>query len=65
MYKMMSEFERSLAVVIGINKYQNGIARLQTAVPDAIAIAEILLRKYQYELINPKFFSVVFLSSNL
>ena len=33
----MSEFDRSLAVVIGINEYQNGIDALQTAVPDAIA----------------------------
>ena len=31
----MSEFPRSLAVVIGINNYQNGIDTLQTAVADA------------------------------
>ncbi|MEM9273885.1 MAG: hypothetical protein AAGA80_13095 [Cyanobacteria bacterium P01_F01_bin.143] len=35
----MSEFDRSLAIVIGINDYQNGIDPLQTAVPNAIAIA--------------------------
>ncbi len=51
----MNEFERSLAVVIGINDYQNGIAPLQTAVPDVIAIAEILQSTYQYEIIHPEF----------
>ncbi len=40
----MSEFSSSLAVVIGINDYQNGIDRLNTAVPDAVAIA-IIARK--------------------
>jgi uncharacterized caspase-like protein len=51
----MSEFERSLAIVIGINDYQNGIARLKTAVPDAGAIATILQESYQYQLIHPNF----------
>lgn len=51
----MSEFERSLAVVIGINDYQNGIARLKTAVPDAVAIATILQDRYQYQLVHPTF----------
>ncbi|MEM9273881.1 MAG: caspase family protein, partial [Cyanobacteria bacterium P01_F01_bin.143] len=49
----MSEFDRSLAIVIGINDYQNGIDKLQTAVPDASAIAEILHQTYKYELIHP------------
>ena len=35
----MSEFDRNLAIVIGINDYQNGIDKLNTAVPDAVAIA--------------------------
>ncbi|MGL5939085.1 MAG: eIF2A-related protein [Waterburya sp.] len=51
----MSEFARSLAVVIGINEYQNGIARLKTAVPDAVAIATILKDSYQYQLVHPNF----------
>ncbi len=51
----MAEFKRSLAVVIGINEYHNGIARLKTAVPDAIAIAEILKDHYQYQLVHPNF----------
>ncbi|MEM9276431.1 MAG: caspase family protein [Cyanobacteria bacterium P01_F01_bin.143] len=50
----MSDFKRSLAVVIGINDYQNGIAPLQTAVPDAKAIAKILKNQYNYELIHPE-----------
>lgn len=53
--KLMSEFARSLAVVIGINKYQNGIAQLKTAVPDAIAIASILQDSYQYQLVHPNY----------
>ena len=51
----MSEFARSLAVVIGINKYQNGIAQLKTAVPDAMAIAHILKNSYQYQLVHPDY----------
>ena len=51
----MNEFERSLAVVIGINKYQNGIAPLQTAVPDALAIAKILQDTYNFQLVHPDF----------
>ena len=51
----MTEFSRSLAVVIGINEYQNGIARLKTAVPDAVAIATILRDSYQYQLVHPDF----------
>jgi WD40 repeat protein len=45
----MSEFERSLAVVIGINNYQNGISQLQTAANDAAELAQILREKYNYE----------------
>ena len=49
----MTKFDRSLAVVIGINDYKNGIAFLKTAVPDAVAIATILRDTYQYQLIHP------------
>ncbi len=51
----MSEFTNSFAVFIGINNYQNGIDTLQTAVLDAVAIAEILQNIYKYELIHPDF----------
>ena len=51
----MTEFSRSLAIVIGINEYHHGIANLKTAVPDAIAIATILQDSYQYQLIHPSF----------
>ena len=46
----MSEFSRDLAVVIGINDYQNGIPALQTAQPDADRMAQILEEeRYGYE----------------
>ena len=45
-----SEFKLTLAVVIGINNYQNGIPTLGTARQDAEAIAEILERDYEYQL---------------
>lgn len=44
----MAEIKRSLAVVIGINQYVNGIPELKTAVNDAIEIAHTLETKYQY-----------------
>ncbi|MDJ0636342.1 MAG: caspase family protein [Xenococcaceae cyanobacterium MO_188.B29] len=50
----MTEFSRSLAIVIGINEYHNGVAHLKTAVPDAIAIATILQDSYQYQLVHPR-----------
>ncbi|MGK7896324.1 MAG: caspase family protein [Xenococcus sp. (in: cyanobacteria)] len=49
----MTEFNRSLAVVIGINDYHNGIDSLQTAVPDAFAIATLLQKSYEYQLVHP------------
>jgi Caspase domain len=44
-----SEFKLNLAVVIGINDYQNGISTLGTARQDAEAIAKILETDYQYQ----------------
>jgi WD40 repeat protein/energy-coupling factor transporter ATP-binding protein EcfA2 len=44
-----SEFKLNLAVVIGINDYQNGIPILGTARQDAEAIATILQTNYQYQ----------------
>jgi WD40 repeat protein len=45
-----TNFDRNLAVVIGINRYNsNGIHDLKTAVGDAIAIAELLEKEYAYK----------------
>jgi WD40 repeat protein len=44
-----SEFSLNLAVVIGINNYQNGIPALGTAKQDAEAIAAILENDYNYQ----------------
>ncbi|MFN5515308.1 MAG: caspase domain-containing protein [Cyanobacteriota bacterium] len=44
-----SEFSLSLAVVIGINNYQNGIPSLGNAKQDAEAIAAILENDYKYQ----------------
>ena len=43
------EFQRHLAIIIGINDYINGVRPLETAVPDAEEIARILQDQYQYE----------------
>ncbi|MEL7036319.1 MAG: caspase family protein [Cyanobacteria bacterium J06592_8] len=45
-------FNRNIAVVIGINNYQNGIHRLKTAVNDAEAIANLLEQEYKYQTIR-------------
>jgi hypothetical protein len=42
-------FARSLAVVIGIDRYCNGIPSLQTAVNDALVIAARLSEQHAYE----------------
>ncbi len=45
-----TNFDRNLAVVIGINRYDsNGIHDLKTAVGDAIAIADLLEKEYAYK----------------
>jgi hypothetical protein len=44
----MPELKRSLAVVIGINQYINGIPALGTPVNDATRIAQTLEENYQY-----------------
>ena len=41
------QFNRNFAVVIGINDYTNGIRELETAVPDAYKLAQILQKQYQ------------------
>jgi hypothetical protein len=47
-----SEFKLNLAVVVGINDYQNGVPALGTARQDAEAIARILRDDYQYQVIK-------------
>jgi hypothetical protein len=47
----MAEIKRSLAVVIGIDQYSNGIPALQTAVNDAEEIAATLKSKYEYQVV--------------
>jgi hypothetical protein len=44
----MAEFSRSIAIVIGINQYQNGIPALKTAVADATAISQVLKLNHNY-----------------
>ncbi|MEL7067778.1 MAG: caspase family protein [Cyanobacteria bacterium J06581_3] len=46
------DFEQSIAIVIGIDRYQNGIAPLRTAVSDASAIAQTLSTDHGYEVIS-------------
>lgn len=43
------DFNLDLAIVIGVNEYQNGIPALETATPDAEAIAAILENDYKYQ----------------
>jgi Caspase domain len=45
----MSEFARNLAIVIGINNYQNSISPLRNAVNDATKLKQILEQKHQYD----------------
>lgn len=42
-------FAQNLAVVIGVNQYGNGIARLQTAAQDATALAQLLKSEHAYD----------------
>ena len=48
----MNGFTRSLAIVIGINKHQDGITRIKTVVPDVVAIARILQDSSPYQLVH-------------
>ncbi len=47
--KPFEPFERNIAVIIGINQYQNGIPILKTPVNDARRLAKILEDKYEYK----------------
>ena len=45
----MTNFTHNLALIVGINQYQNGIAKLNTAKPDAETLADILRDNYKYQ----------------
>ena len=45
----MSEFSRSMAFIIGINNYTNGIYPLQNAENDAKKLVELLREKHNYQ----------------
>jgi WD40 repeat protein len=45
----MANFQRNLAVVIGINDYQNQVPKLKTAKNDAEVLAKLLTDSHQYE----------------
>ncbi|MEG4595347.1 caspase family protein [Microcoleus sp. F8_C2] len=45
----MTNFTQNLAIIIGINQYQYGIAELKTAKPDAETLANLLRDEYQYQ----------------
>lgn len=47
----MSEFNRSLAIVLGIDEYENGIPKLRTATRDAKALSRILRKRHGYEVV--------------
>jgi len=46
------DFDNSVAVVIGIDRYGHGISPLRTAVADASAIAQVLAQKHNYTVIT-------------
>ncbi|MBW4510898.1 MAG: caspase family protein [Scytonematopsis contorta HA4267-MV1] len=45
----MSDFNRNLAFIIGINEYRNGISQLHSATNDAKRLVEILREKHNYQ----------------
>lgn len=40
-------FHRSFAIILGINNYENGIPKLETPVPDALKLAQIIQQQHQ------------------
>ncbi|MBR8840657.1 MAG: caspase family protein [Stigonema ocellatum SAG 48.90 = DSM 106950] len=48
----MTKIARSFAITIGINKYINPLPVLETAVNDAKEVANVLAKKYQYEVLS-------------
>jgi WD40 repeat protein/energy-coupling factor transporter ATP-binding protein EcfA2 len=52
MVSFMADIKRSFAVIVGVNKYINGIPELKTAVNDAQKIAQTLETKYEYQVLQ-------------
>ncbi|NJN86967.1 MAG: hypothetical protein HC881_12570, partial [Leptolyngbyaceae cyanobacterium SL_7_1] len=46
------KFNQSLAVIIGIDNYSNGIARLKNPVNDAKKLADVLQNQHKYEVLT-------------
>ena len=44
-----TNFDRNIAVFIGIKNYQNGIHKLSTPVNDATVLADLLKTEYDYQ----------------
>jgi uncharacterized caspase-like protein len=44
-------FDRSVALVLGVNAYGHGVPRLKTAVPDAVAIGDALTTQHDFSTI--------------
>ena len=47
----LKALNKGIAVVIGINKYTNNIPKLKSAVNDGVKVAEVLQKKYGYEVL--------------
>jgi len=54
-FMKVPSFERSLAVVVGIDAYGNGISTLKTAVSDGRSVAELLKEKLKFDVIWTRF----------
>ena len=48
-----NNFNRSFAIILGINNYENGIPELETAVPDALKLAQIIQEQHTH--LNPQY----------
>jgi uncharacterized caspase-like protein len=47
----MAHFTRSIAIIIGINQYQNGVPPLTTAVNDAFGVSQVLKADHGYRVV--------------
>jgi hypothetical protein len=47
----MNGFNRSIAVILGVNSYDNGIPVLRTAVNDAQGLSDLLEKTYLYDVL--------------
>ena len=47
----MAHFNRSIAIIIGINQYQNGVPPLTTAVNDASDLSQVLKADHGYQVV--------------